>query len=129
MSSGGGLLGRGAWGPESSLVGFLQRQYSSLIDRGFHRRRPHKFLIHLILCDCNGVIIHGGDLAEELSSPLAFINVLKFQGHFRGLLQKKGRFETYLPVGTFSTRRYVYMIFHDVIFVPNVPNSLKRTYR
>ena len=33
---------------------------------------------------------------------------------YRGLLQKKVRFETYLPVGTFPRGWYVYMIFHDI---------------
>ena len=31
-----------------------------------------------------------------------------------GLLQKKVRIETYLPVGTFPRGWYVYMIFHDI---------------
>ena len=46
---------------------------------------------------------------QLLGCPLAVLCVLT-----RGLLQKKVRFETYLPVGTFPRGWYIYMIFHDI---------------
>ena len=54
-----------------------------------------------------------GFLPERLMVWLV-LRLTGFRSNHWGLLCKKGRFETYLPVGTFRGGWYVYTIFHDV---------------
>ena len=53
--------------------------------------------------------------APERTAGVAELGTVELGGvQCRGLLQKKVRFETYVPVGTFPRGWYVYMIFHDI---------------
>ena len=47
------------------------------------------------------------------------LGTLEESNSFRGLFHKIVCFEMYLPVDTFRGGRYIYVIFHDVIFSPN----------